>query len=872
MATVYLADDLKHERKVALKVLKPELAAVVGAERFLSEIKTTANLNHPHILPLHDSGEADSFLFYVMPHVEGESLRDRLDREKQLPVDEAVRIATAVASALDHAHRHGVIHRDIKPANILLQDGEPVVADFGIALAVGAAGGDRLTETGLSLGTPHYMSPEQATGDQTVSPATDTYALGCVLYETLVGEPPYTGSTAQAILGRIIMGEPVSATKTRSSVPANVDAAIRKALEKLPADRFTVPHDFAKALADPGFRHGGLVGAGAAVGAGHWNRLSLTFASLFVLAAGVAAWSLLRPGPPAPLARFSSPFEEGQLPNGGMEFSAGGSALVYRGPGASGQRTQLWIRQWADFDATPIPGTGGASTFALSPDEQEVAMVVDIGGPLTVVALDGGPSRALAERAVFVWDWVPDGTVYFTGGNPSNIQRASATDGGSEAVEAVTELLEGEAMHGTFQALPGGKMGVFQVWYSLTGEDAEVWAIDLDTGERSFLTEGNTPRYASTGHLLFGTPDGALMAAPIDPGTAELSGSPVPVAEGLAINDVLGVVLFSVSESGTLLYLEGDATTSLAELVWVTRSGEAVPVDPGWLFDPPQMNYGWRLSPDGTRVALTMEVDGNEDIWIKQLPDGPFERLTFDDSIERYAVWTPDGQSVTYVRQEPAGNFDVWRRRADGTGAPELLFDDDRGLAQGRWSADGGWMVFRTDVIRPEAEGGQDIVGFRPGVDSVTVPLVATAEFAEQGAAPSPDGRWLAYSSNETGRLEVYVSPFPDVESDKVQVSSDGGRDPLWANSGSELFYLDFERRLIAVRVATTPSFTVLQSQTLFTNPPRIMSQRITDFYDIARDDQRFLMGRLAAGASPDVFGVVLVQNFFEELIEKVGR
>ena len=189
MATVYLADDIKHERKVALKVLKPELAAVVGAERFLAEIKTTANLTHPHILPLHDSGEADSFLYYVMPYIEGETLRERIDRDKQLPVDEALGIATAVANALHTAHEHGVVHRDIKPGNILLQGGEPVVADFGIALAVGAASGTRLTETGLSVGTPYYMSPEQATGDQTVGPASDTFALACVLYEMLVGEP-----------------------------------------------------------------------------------------------------------------------------------------------------------------------------------------------------------------------------------------------------------------------------------------------------------------------------------------------------------------------------------------------------------------------------------------------------------------------------------------------------------------------------------------------------------------------------------------------------------------------------------------------------------------------------------------------------------
>src|SRR5687768_8712128 len=238
MATVYLATDLKHHRKVALKVLKPELAAVVGAERFLAEIQTTANLQHPNILPLFDSGEADSFLFYVMPFVEGESLRDRLDREHQLPVDDAVETAKRLAEALDYAHRKGVIHRDIKPANVLLLDGKPVISDFGIALAVGVAGGGRLTETGLSLGTPHYMSPEQATGDAHVGPATDIYALGCVLYEMLVGDPPYVGSTAQAVLGKIITAEPEPVARHRKNVPQNVDAAIRKALEKVPADRF----------------------------------------------------------------------------------------------------------------------------------------------------------------------------------------------------------------------------------------------------------------------------------------------------------------------------------------------------------------------------------------------------------------------------------------------------------------------------------------------------------------------------------------------------------------------------------------------------------------------------------------------------------
>ena len=301
MATVYLAEDIKHNRKVALKVLKPELAAVVGAERFLAEIQVTANLTHPHILPLHDSGEAEGFLYYVMPHIEGENLADRIDREKQLPIDEAVALASKVAGALQHAHEHGVIHRDIKPGNTLLQDSEPVVADFGIALALGVAGGTRLTETGLSVGTPFYMSPEQATGDQAVGASTDTYALGSVLYEMLVGEPPYPGTTAQAVLGKIITGKPVSATEHRPAIPANVDAAVRKALEKLPADRFSSAQDFVRALGDEHFRYGEEAAAGIpGAGVGPWNRLALAGWSLAAVLTLTLGWSLLRPEPPAP--------------------------------------------------------------------------------------------------------------------------------------------------------------------------------------------------------------------------------------------------------------------------------------------------------------------------------------------------------------------------------------------------------------------------------------------------------------------------------------------------------------------------------------------------------------------------------------------
>lgn len=259
MATVYLAEDLKHDRKVALKVLRPELGVVLGADRFLQEIKTTARLQHPHILPLYDSGSTTSvhggtaLLYYVMPYVEGETLRHKLDREGQLGVDEAVRIATEVADALQHAHDQGVIHRDIKPENVLLRDGRAFVADFGIALAVSAAAGGRMTETGLSLGTPHYMSPEQATADKHVTNRSDIYSLGCMLYEMLTGEPPHTGPSAQAIILKILSDVPRPVTQLRKAVPRNVAAAVAIALEKIPADRFESAKAFADALHNPAF-------------------------------------------------------------------------------------------------------------------------------------------------------------------------------------------------------------------------------------------------------------------------------------------------------------------------------------------------------------------------------------------------------------------------------------------------------------------------------------------------------------------------------------------------------------------------------------------------------------------------------------------
>ena len=582
MATVYLADDLKHERKVALKVLKPELAAVVGAERFLSEIKVTANLKHPHILPLFDSGEVDGFLFYVMPYLEGESLRDRIDREKQLPVDEAVRIATAVANALDHAHRNKVIHRDIKPANILLQDGEPVVADFGIALAVGAAGSNRLTETGLSLGTPFYMSPEQATGDQPVGASTDTYALGSVLYEMLTGDPPYMGSTAQAVLGQIISSRAISATEKRASIPANVDAALRKALEKLPADRFKSSQEFAKALGDEHFRYGELETASASAAVGPWRQLTMVFAALATVITIGFGWAFLRPPPAGPITRVSVLLPEGQALHpdvGSFDLSSDGSLMVYRGLGDQGQ-AQLWLRRWDELDSTPIRGTDGAAIdLAISPDGREVAAMV--GASLQAFPLDGGLPRTLTDSARCCLRWSPDGAWVYYSNRALGVSRVASGGGSSEVVTRV-DSEGGEIVHLFTDPLPGGRAAL----YTTNGVDERIQVVDLETGEVQDLTSGNYPRYSPTGHLLFVEAHGStLLAAPFDLDRLELTGSAVLVAEGLFQNPRGRLQFYALSQTGTLLYSTGVTETDVVdtELMWVTHSGEATPVDSGSL-------------------------------------------------------------------------------------------------------------------------------------------------------------------------------------------------------------------------------------------------------------------------------------------------
>ena len=423
MATVFLAHDLKHQRKVAVKVLKPELAAVLGADRFVVEIRTTASLSHPHILPLFDSGEADGFLFYVMPFIDGETLRTKLDRETQLGVEESIRIATEVADALQYAHEHGVIHRDIKPENILLQGGRPMVADFGIALAVSAAAGGRMTETGLSLGTPHYMSPEQATAEKEITGRSDVYSLASVLFEMLTGNPPHTGASAQQIIMKIIAEPAEMVTKYRKTVPPHVAAAVGKALEKLPADRFESARAFSDALRNPGFTtaQAAMSGAGSASRVnGVSRRLFAGVGAVAALAVALAAWGWMRPEAPALPTTFridpgDSTTLSHETANYRAALSPDGRTVVFVGRRNTAGSTQLYLRRLDDLTVQPIPSTEGAYNPVFSPDGKRIAFVTGAPRELRVVSLAGGVAVTLTDSLVDFGGvtWSEDGYLYY---------------------------------------------------------------------------------------------------------------------------------------------------------------------------------------------------------------------------------------------------------------------------------------------------------------------------------------------------------------------------------------------------------------------------------------------------------------------------
>jgi Tol biopolymer transport system component/tRNA A-37 threonylcarbamoyl transferase component Bud32 len=843
MATVYLAQDLRHDRKVAVKVLRPELAAVIGAERFLAEIKTTANLQHPHILPLHDSGEAGGTVFYVMPFIEGESLRDRLTREQQLPIPDAVRIASEVASALDYAHRHHVIHRDIKPENILLHDGQALVADFGIALAVSTAGGSRMTETGMSLGTPYYMSPEQAMGEREITAKSDVYALGATLYEMLVGEPPFTGPSAQAIIARVVTEEPRALVLQRRTIPPHVEAAVLTALAKLPADRFATAAEFAEALAHPerALATTRVLPAFARPAADRWRRSFWLAAGAALGLGALAVWGWWRARaashePPSwQYVSFGDSVRLGTS-NPAFALSPDGSSLVFADDHQNGR---LWLKRRGVLDPMPIAGTERAQNAVFSPDGEWIAFVVD--NHLKKVRATGGPTLTLGDSVAAGFGgaaWLDDGTLVYVTPTLQGLRRVNATGGSSTVVLPEASLAGGGGI-GLPVALPGSRGVLFQ-YCSSACLTMSVHVLDLRTGkEKRLLDDAAQAWYLPGGQLLYVRRDGAALAAPFDLKRLELTGAAVPLLEGVQVNASGGFALLTWSASGSLVYVRGAGGTPDNVIVRVSRDGAVTPIDTTWYG---QFN-SFALSPDGRRLAVGSGTGAGLNIWVKQLDRGPFTRLTFGGR-DRRPTWSPDGRIVAFIR-DSGNSSTVFGRPADGSGQDRLLARLDRQIQEVTWSHDGRWLLTRTDN---GTAGLGDIVAVRTSGDSTPVPIAASP-FTELHPALSPDGRWVAYASNESGSYEVYVRPFPDPSGGRWQVSNGGGAEPVWSPDGREIFYLDPGARMVAAQVGTAPTFAVAGLTPLF-DASRLVFDFFHQSYDLTRDGRFFIFASPRQGAA----------------------
>ncbi|MBA3646618.1 MAG: PD40 domain-containing protein, partial [Gemmatimonadaceae bacterium] len=782
--------------------------------------------------------------------------------ERQLSIPESIRITKEVASALDYAHRHGVIHRDIKPENILLHDRQALVADFGIALAVTSAGAGRMTQTGLSLGTPQYMSPEQAVGERTIDARSDIYSLAAVTYEMIAGDPPFAGSTVQAVVSKIMTEKPTPLSTLRESVPAEVEFAVNTALSKIPADRFASAAEYAAALTNPTLSQGAS-GIRVTPGRRRIDKLGriapyLAGLSLFLLA--TTLWALFRPPPPKPVIRYALGMDSTEALGGTLTriaITPDGSRLVYTT--APGPR--LVVRPRSQLQGAALQAVDQAFAPFVSPDGSRIGYFHPPSS-LSVVSLNGGPAVKISDSLASPGGaFGPDGFIYATGLFGRGIVRFAETPGAPLKRITRVDSAGGETQHSFPDVLPGGKSLLFTITYGGRGGVVKPTAVafaDISSGKYRVLTNGLRARYLPPDRLLYATSDGTLMLASLDVGGMKVRGDPVAVAEGLR-RGAANSVGFQLANDGTLVYETGGIGVD-REVVWIDRTGKAEQVDASWkgtINDPV-------ISPDGKRLAVRINSAANADIWIKQLDKGPALKLTFEGSNNVYPAWTADGLRVTY-QSNNSGVQDLWTKRADGSDKPVLQLHMSLDQGDAIWSRDGKWLVARSNT---NVAGAGDILAMRPGLDTSLTPLLNT-KFAELSPSLSPDGHWLAYSSNETGRMEVYVVPFPNASAAKWPVSTMGGAEPLWSHSGREIFYRDGKTNLVSVAVSTAPTFSAGVTATLF-NVKDYVNNSNHRQYDVTRDDKRFIFIRSLGGANQD--RIVIVENFLEELKGKLKK
>ncbi len=796
MAIVYLATDLRHDRPVALKVLRPDLAAAIGVERFLQEIKTTANLQHPHIVALHDSGEVDGVVYYVMPFVDGEGLRERMQRERQLPIADALLIATQVASALNYAHRHGTIHRDIKPENILLHDGSAVVADFGIALAVQSAAGLRLTQTGLSLGTPQYMAPEQAMGERSIDGRADIYALAAVLYEMLIGEPPFTGPTVQAIVARTMSEDPRSLTVQRRAIPLGVDAAVRRGLEKLPADRFATAGDFASAINAVGLENRSRQTPTSRI---PWRTVAVALGAccIALAAATTVAVARARRSTPLPLVTSHiSPAHDAPSELREIALSPDGLTLAYVSSAADGGR--IWLRKLSDGTATPLRDTEGAHTPFWAPDASGIGFFA--AGQLRVVSLGSGAVRSIAPAAAPAGGtWSTDGTIIYS---PfyRRLWRVSATGGTPSYALTIGD----DSTPGSREPhmLPDGRR--FTFWHSVTND---AWIGDLATGTARKIADNVTsPVYVAPGVLLFFQPGtqasleqpAPLMAQRFDPDAMKLLGEPVVISprvdrpDQLAIlsatKDFLAMREAPVRDSADV---RGEGSAGAHGVIyWLDRATgrRSEPVrgtGGGWAFRASHAGRFFALAGPGLSI-----YDAQRDVAVRhpaQISIGGWPQ-----------AWSPDDRDIAVN-----AGARIMIVRVDGS-APERFFTH---ADTGGWPTPVDWSADnKVYFLSSASEVAQQQQLWRYDLATATGERVTTGSGNVFDARLSPDGKWIACESDASGRREIHLGPITG-SSTPMRVSKLGGGSPRWRKDGKELFFMGGDGRIMAVSVqlAATP-------------------------------------------------------------------